>query len=76
MSNENKNENVFEIKPYTKKDLRIMYGLPESTFRRWLKEVPETSDTGSKNWLTVIQVEAIIKKYGIPNTKISSVKNF
>jgi hypothetical protein len=60
----------FEIKAYTKKELRLMYGIPEASFRRWLKEVPETSDTGRKNWLTALQVEAVLKKYGVPRVNL------
>ena len=63
------NNHVFVIRAYTKKELRLMYGIPEASFRRWLKEIPETSNTGKKNWLTAIQVEAIIKTYGVPGEK-------
>lgn len=59
----------FELKPYTKKDLRLMYGIPLTTFRRWLKAVPEALESGRKNWLTAKQVEAIIKKYGVPGLR-------
>ena len=59
-------ENKFVIKVYTKKDLRLMYGVPYHTFRRWLSEIPETSVVTRKNYLTAIQVEAIVKVYGIP----------
>lgn len=67
---QNDNTVGFEIKAYTKKDMRIMYGIPEATFRRWLKALPETGNTGRKNWLSAIQVEAIIKAYGVPGAKV------
>ncbi len=60
---------AFEIKAYTKKDLRLLYGLPYHSFRRWLNEIPETSVVSRKNYLNAIQVEAIIKKYGVPKEK-------
>ena len=59
-----------EPKPYTKKELRLLYGIPISTFKRWLKAVPETANTGRKNWLTLIQVEALFRKYGVPGLKV------
>lgn len=67
--NEEKENNVFVIKAFTKKELRLLYGIPEASFRRWLKGIPETSNTGRKNWLTALQVEAIIKTYGVPGEK-------
>lgn len=69
MNDEKENNNVFVIKAFTKKELRLLYGIPEASFRRWLKGVPETSSTGRKNWLTALQVEAIIKMYGVPGQK-------
>jgi hypothetical protein len=59
-----------EPKAYTKKELRQLYGIPETTFKRWLKALPETANTGRKNWLDIIQVEALFKRYGVPGVKI------
>lgn len=59
----------FALRAYTKKELRLLYGVSESTFRRWLKEIPETADSGRKNWLDVNQVEAILKKRGVPGER-------
>jgi hypothetical protein len=59
-----------EPKAYTKKELRQLYGIPESTFKRWLKAVPETANTGRKNWLDIIQVEAVFRRYGVPGVKV------
>jgi hypothetical protein len=69
MSEKESNGNPFVIRAYTKKELRLLFEIPEASFRRWLKAVPETSNTGSKNWLTALQVEAIIKTYGVPGQK-------
>lgn len=60
---------VFEVRAYTKKELRLMYGIPASTLRRWLKEIPETANTGRKNWLDVNQVQAILKVKGVPGER-------
>lgn len=60
----------FVLKAYTKKELRLLYSnVSPRTFTRWLKSVSETANTGRANWLDVIQVEAIIKKYGVPGER-------
>jgi hypothetical protein len=64
------NNHAFVIRAYTKKELRLLYGIPEASFRKWLKAISETSNTGKKNWLTAIQVEAIIRTYGVPGEKL------
>ncbi|HSH68246.1 MAG TPA: hypothetical protein VLB84_21135 [Bacteroidia bacterium] len=61
----------FVMKAYTKKELRLLYGnIPESTFRRWLKQIPETANTGKKNWLDIHQVAAILKVRGVPGERV------
>jgi hypothetical protein len=59
----------FVLKAYTKKELRLLYGIPETTFRRWLKDIPETANTGQKNWLDVNQVAAILRVKGVPGER-------
>ena len=59
----------FLLKAYTKKELRLLYGIPETTFRRWLKAIPETANTGQKNWLDVNQVAAVLKVKGVPGER-------
>lgn len=61
--------NQFSPRAYTKKELRLLYGIPESTFRRWLKALPELSESGQKNWLNIAEVLAIVSHYGIPGDK-------
>jgi hypothetical protein len=61
--------NPFLIRAYTKKELRLLYEIPKATFRRWMDEVPETAVPDRKNWLTAVQVEAIIRTYGVPGQK-------
>lgn len=62
-----KKQPPFEIMVYSKKDLRIMYGVPEYCFRKWLRALEETKNTGRRNYLTPLEVEAVIKNYGVPN---------
>ncbi len=69
MSENQNSGNPFLIRAYTKKELRLLYEIPKATFRRWLNEVPETAIIDRRNWLTAIQVEAIIKTYGVPGQK-------
>ena len=66
---------AYEPKAYTKKELRQLYGIPETTFKRWLRAIPETENTGRKNWLTPDQVAAIFKKYGVPGVKVIDFNN-
>jgi hypothetical protein len=70
MQNEESKSITFVLKAYTKKEMRQLYGnIPESTFRRWLKQIPETANTGSKNWLNVNQVQAILDAHGVPGER-------
>lgn len=58
-----------ELKAYTKKELRLMYDITPHVLREWLRAIPETVNTGSKNWLDVIQVEALFKARGVPGER-------
>jgi len=60
---------AFVLKAYTKKEMCVLYDIPPSTFRRWLKQIPETMNTGRKNWLDVAQVQAILKIKGVPGPR-------
>lgn len=62
-----KTEKSFELKPYTKKDLRLIMGISSSTFRRWLLNIPEAKIPKYKNWLNTEQVKLIIEMYGSLN---------
>lgn len=59
---------TFAVKAYTKKELRALYGIPESTFKRWLKAVPDLK-SGRNNYLTIPQVILILKFYGVPGQR-------
>ena len=58
--------NPAEIKPYTMKQLRQLYGLSDKTMRKWLKQFE--SDIGEKNGnlFNVNQVKIIFEKLGRP----------
>lgn len=70
MNSEETTTQALVLKAYTKKELRLLYGLSESTFRRWLKKIPETANTGQDNWLDVDQVAAILKARGVPGERV------
>ena len=57
-------EKSFELKPYTKKDLRLIMDIPCSTFRRWLQNIPNAKIPKYKNWLSTNQVKLIVETYG------------
>lgn len=59
-----KTEKRFELKPYTKKDLRLIMDIPCSTFRRWLQNIPDAKIPKYKNWLSTDQVKLIVETYG------------
>lgn len=52
------------IKPYTKKDLRMIMGIHRNTFRKWLDKLPEAKIEKNIHWLTTPQVKMILEKYG------------
>lgn len=68
MENEIAKPITFEVKAYTKKELRTLYGIPESTFKRWLKAVTNLN-SGRNNYLTIPQVILILKFYGVPGQR-------
>jgi len=67
--------NEFIVRPYTRKELREMYGIPYPTFRRWLE--PLVKEWGLKRfrYFSPQQVERIISEFGIPSRKLND-KNY
>ena len=57
---------ITELKPYTHRELANYYGICEKTFYKWLQ--PFQTEVGEKRGhkYTVIQVEIILNKLGIP----------
>lgn len=60
---------AFKLRAYTKKELRLLYDVSEDTFRRWLKTIPELAQSGRKNLLDIVEVEAILKVKGVPGER-------
>lgn len=58
------NQKSFELKPYTKKDLRQLMNIPRNTFTRWLATLPLTETKVKTNWLSTPEVRAFVEKYG------------
>ncbi len=56
----------FVIKSYYRKDLQLMYGVPEKTFHRWLKPFSEEWKLNRVRYLNPMQVQNIINQFGIP----------
>jgi transposase len=57
---------VTEIRPYSTKELSGIYGVSDKTLRKWMK--PFTDEIGKKQgrYYTVLQVEIIFNKLGMP----------
>jgi hypothetical protein len=62
------NENVatITVRPYSYKELIILYGVSQRTFKTWLE--PFMAEIGEKRgrYFTVRQTEVIFKKLGFP----------
>lgn len=57
----------FALKPYTVKELSILYGIHKTTMLRWLE--PFTEDIGRRvgRFYTIKQVKTIFDKLGTPD---------
>ena len=56
----------FELKSYTKKELRHLLGVPNRTFLKWIKPYREQWGIGRQKYLTIAQVKLIVEKFGMP----------
>ena len=54
------------VKPYSTKELCIIYGVCPKTFLKWLKPFLQYIGTKNGRFYTVIQVEIIITRLGVP----------
>lgn len=64
---ESKNK-LLEIKPYTKKELAIIYGISPRCFYTWLKKIEPQVGPKNGKYYTLNQVRLIIKLIGLPGT--------
>jgi len=54
---------------YTRKEIRLAYGISKGTFIKWCRNIPGFTDiTGTKRILTQAEAALIFYKYGRPNT--------
>jgi hypothetical protein len=63
-------QNEIAIKPYTHKELAVLYGVSWLTFQKWLK--PFEAVIGMKNghFYNTRQVEIIFEKLGFPSVNV------
>jgi hypothetical protein len=57
---------LFEIKPYSTKELSLIYGVSDRTLGKWL--LPFKAEIGKRTgrYYTIVQVEIILKRIGMP----------
>ena len=57
---------VKEIRPYSTKELAIIYDVCDKTMKKWIK--PFVAEVGEKNgrYYSVAQVKVIFDKLGVP----------
>lgn len=62
--------NHFIVKPYSPKELSSFYGVCDKTLKKWLR--PHKDYIGEKEgrYYTILQVEIIIDKIGVPGCVI------
>ncbi len=60
-------QNPANLRPYTKKELTILYGISSKVLRTWLKQHDDMLGKNTKLF-NVKQVDFIFKFYGIPKT--------
>ncbi|MEO6406641.1 MAG: hypothetical protein ABIY51_00240 [Ferruginibacter sp.] len=60
------NDDSFEVKPYSTKELCLIYGVGYKTFSRWLKPFMEEIGAKSGRFYNVRQIEVIIGRLGMP----------
>lgn len=65
-----RNDSNLPLKPYTMKELALLYGVCKRTFKKWLQ--PYEREIGNHNgrFLTIVQVKIIFSKLGLPSTTI------
>jgi transposase-like protein len=57
-----------EVKPYSIKELALLYGVCDKTLKKWLKPFAETIGTKQGRYYNVAQVSIIFDKLGLPIT--------
>jgi len=65
--------NKCALRPYTTKELYLLYGVSDKTFRKWL--APFQKKIGQKRgaYFTINQVKIIFRRLGTPGVFIDSM---
>ena len=66
LSNGCKTELEIKVKPYTTKELSVIYEIPPRSFLKWLLPIRDLVGNRNGQWFTVQQVEIIFSKLGVP----------
>lgn len=61
-------DTILEIKPYTKKELAVIYGISPRSFCTWFKKIEHEIGKKQGKYFTVNQVRLIVETLGLPGT--------
>jgi hypothetical protein len=61
-----RNENKIQLKPYTLKELAVLYGVCKKTIKRWLKPIETEIGQHDGRYYTIPQVKVIFARLGYP----------
>lgn len=59
-------KNVIHIKPYSMKELSVLYGVSSVTVRNWMKPIRKKIGQRVGIYYTIKQVEIIFEHLGVP----------
>ena len=63
---ENESIQTIELRPYSKKELRELYGISVTTFRKWMESHGDFFGNKYRKLFTVKEIEFIFQTFGIP----------
>jgi hypothetical protein len=66
MNNEDDGKEVFVLRPYTHKELALLYNVSWLTFQRWVKKKEQEIGKKEGHFYHIHQVLKIFKIFGIP----------
>jgi hypothetical protein len=69
-----KSEKPFELKPYNKKQLCLLYGISLHILNRWLKRINAELGKPIARLYCVNQVKIIVKHFGIPGQVVNETQ--
>lgn len=65
-----RNDGNIPLKPYTMKELALMYGVCKRTLKKWLQPYEQEIGDHNGRFLTIVQVKIVFTKLGLPMTTI------